>query len=161
MALPVYIEIKGEKQGDFKGGCRRKGCENMIEAFWVNHEIKIPTDALTGKAAGNRIHGAIQFKKATDSATPQLYAALVNAETITKMTLHYWQVDPKGVEKEFYTVVATDAQVSQVMAELPDIFDHPQRRPAETIAIRYSKIEWVIKEGNIMAEDDWYAPSGR
>jgi type VI secretion system secreted protein Hcp len=158
MALPVYIKMKSEKQGKIKSGYKRKGCEDMIEATWVSLEIKIPTDALTGKASGNRVHGAIHFRKATDSATPQLYAALVSAETITEMKMHFWQVDAKGVEKEFFTVTINDAQVSTVAAELPDIYDHPQLKPGEKIAIRYSKIEWVIVEGNIMAADSWYEP---
>ena len=29
MALPVYIEITGQKQGKFKGGCKRTGGEDI------------------------------------------------------------------------------------------------------------------------------------
>jgi type VI secretion system Hcp family effector len=75
------------------------------------------------------------------------------------MKLHFWQVDSKGIEKEFYTITITDAQISSVQTLLPNIFDHGQLRPSEVFAIRYSKIEWLIIEGNVMAEDDWYAPT--
>lgn len=158
MALPVYVEISGKKQGKFTGGCRRKGREGMMEAIQIDHDIKVPTDALTGDATGKRRHGPMVFRKEIDKASPQLLQALVNNETVTEMKLHFWTVTPQGQEREFYTITLTDGRIVDVETMLPNIYDNEKLHPQEQVAVTYSKIEWLITDGNIVAMDDWYQP---
>lgn len=159
MALPVYIEIQGTKQGKFTGGCKRKGREGMIEGIQLDHEIEVPTDKVTGQATGNRVHGPLFFLKEIDRSSPMLLQALVTNEQIKEMVIHFWKVNEKGQELEFYTVKLSDGALISVNTMLPNINKEGQLKPSEEVGIRYSKIEWTITDGNIVAMDDWYEPA--
>ncbi len=158
MALPIYIEIEGEKQGKFTGGCTRKSREGMIEAFEADHQVEIPTDRLTGKATGNRVHGPFVFYKEIDKSSPLIQMALVTGENIKTMKVHFWQITPAGQEREFYTITLSDAQIVTVRSFLPNVHSQGQLKPSEEVALRYSKIEWLITDGNITAMDSWFEP---
>jgi type VI secretion system secreted protein Hcp len=162
MALPVYIEVEGTKQGKFEGGSKRKGREKMIEGTAVEHQVMIPTDKLSGRATGNRIHGAFTFTKEIDKSSPQLQNALVTGEQIKSMIAHFWHITPEGKEVEFYKIVLSEAQVTAVKTLLPNVNDPEleHEKAQEHVALRYTTIEWTFLDGNVMATDSWLVPAG-
>ncbi len=156
-SLPVYIEIEGTKQGKFEGGSKRKGREKMIEAIAVEHEVEVPTDKMTGKITGNRIHGPFTFTKEIDKASVPIIQALVTGETIKKLTAHFWTITPEGKEAELYTIVLEDAQICADELDLPNIKEQGGLL-TEEVSLRYSMITWTFLDGNLTATDSWLSP---
>lgn len=158
MALPVYIELEGKKQGKIDGGGARKGREKMIEATAVRHTVHVPTDTHTGQITGNRIHGPFTFVKEIDKASPPLQQAMVTGEVLTTFTAHFWRVAPDGKETEFYKIELEEAQISSITTILPDTHREGQLKPQEEVAVRYTTITWTYLDGNLVATDSWLSP---
>lgn len=160
MALPVYISMTGENQGEFDAGGVRKGREKWMEGLSIEHEIIVPTDRLSGMATGNRVHGALHFTKEIDKSSPMIMKALVNAETITEVLIRFFRPSRSGAEEEFYSIKLADAQITGVQTLLPHVHTHGNEKPQEKISLRYGEIEWTYKDGNIVANDKWKEPVG-
>jgi type VI secretion system secreted protein Hcp len=159
MALPIYIEIEATTSGKIEGGSTRKSREGMIEGVEAHHLVEIPTDRLTGRATGNRVHGPFVFTKEIDKASPYIQKMLVTGENIKKLTSHFWMITPDGKEKEFYNIVIEDAQVTSVTTILPNVHHEGKEKPMEQVSVRYSTITWTYTDGNIMATDSYYQPA--
>jgi type VI secretion system secreted protein Hcp len=158
MALPIYIEIEGTKQGKFEGGCKRKGREKMIEGLQAHHGVDVPTDRMSGKITGNRVHGPFTFTKEIDKASVPILQALVTGETIKTMTVHFWHITPEGKEVELYNIVLEDAQICSVNTILPNIKQEGQLNPMEEVSLRYSTVTWTFLDGNLTVTDSWLTP---
>src|SRR5829696_8166488 len=90
MALNAYLKLKGQKQGEIKGGVTQKGREGKIAVIAVSHEIVSPRDAASGLPTGKRMHKPFVITKELDKSTPLLYNVLVNNENITEWELQFW-----------------------------------------------------------------------
>ena len=160
MALNAYLKLKGSKQGDIKGSVTQKGREDSIMVIAVSHDVVSPRDAASGLPTGKRQHKPFIITKEVDKSSPLLYNALVNNESITSWTLQFWQPDPKGVEKQHYSIELENAQIAGIRLEMlnnkyPENMDHKER---EQGSFTYQKIVWTWQDGGITAEDDWEAP---
>lgn len=160
MALPMYLTLKGSKQGEVKGGVTQKGREHSILVIAASHNIISPRDAATGLPTGKRQHKPFCIAKTLDQATPLLYNMLANNENITEWRLEYWQSQPRVREKLVYAVRLTNASIASIHHRVENV-DNPEavRLPAmEDIEFCYQKIEWTWVDGSITAMDDWEAP---
>ncbi len=155
--LPLYIEIEGTKQGKFEGGCKRKGREKMIEGIKFEHGVEVPTDKMTGKITGARVHGPLTITKEVDKASVPIMQALVTGETIKKMTVHFWNITPEGKEAELFNIVLEEAQICSVETKLPNIKEEGGLM-REEVSLRYSTITWTYLDGNLTATDSWLTP---
>lgn len=162
MALNAYLKMKGQKAGQIKGSTTQKGREGLIMVFAYTHGIDSPRDTASGRPTGKRKHGALTITKEIDKASPLIYSALVNNETITEFDLRFWRPSSKGTgaEEQFYTIKLTNASISAVDQYVLDTKDPANMKypPMEKVSFTYQKITWTYEDGGITAEDDWEAP---
>jgi type VI secretion system (T6SS) effector Hcp len=95
VAYQFYITIEGSKQGVFKGSAgsgdakvARSAHKQRIAGIKFLSETTSPRDTATGQASGKRIHKPISITKQWDAASPQLFQALVNNETLNQCSLN-------------------------------------------------------------------------
>jgi type VI secretion system secreted protein Hcp len=169
MALNAYLTLKGQKQGDIRGGVTQKGREGAILVHAVRHELVSPRDAASGQAAGKRVHAPLVITKDLDRSTPLLYQALVTNETL-EATLRFWRVDVAGgtgpggpgagAERQHFTIKLVNASIASIDLRQPDnrLPDLAKLAEYEEVAFTYQKIEWTWVDGGITAMDDWESP---
>ena len=97
-----------------------------------------------------------------DKATPLIYNALSTNENLPEVTLEFWTPQNKGVvgvgvEVQHYTVKLTNASISDVHFHMqnirnPELVKYPE---SLDISFTYQKVEWIWKDGGIIASDDW------
>ena len=159
MALNSYLQLKGQKQGDIKGGVTQKGREGKIMIMAFNHEIQSPRDVSTGQATGKRTHKPFVITKEIDRSSPMLYTALVNNENIVTWELQCFATAARNtvVEVNNYTVKLTNAKIVDIQSvmlnnKIPENIKMPLM---EEVGFVYEKIEWTWVDGGITATDDW------
>jgi len=164
MALMAYMTVKGQKQGKIQGSVTQKSREGSIAVIAYHHSVVSPRDTQSGVATGQRLHKPFTVVKTTDKATPPLYAALVTNENLPEVTIDFWKPQIKagtgaGAEVQYYTVKLTNAGIASITAMMPNVEDPTQQKfdMQEEVAFVYQKIEWIWKDGDIMATDDWEA----
>jgi type VI secretion system secreted protein Hcp len=164
MTLAAYMTVKGQKKGNIKGSVTQKGREGSIDVIADHHGIVSPRGPASGLATGKRMHQPFTVRKVTDKATPPLYAALCNNENLPEVTIDYWKPQLKsasgtGTEVQYFTVKLTNANIASITATMPDVEDPAQEKldMYEEVSFTYQKIEWIWKDGNIIAMDDWEA----
>jgi type VI secretion system secreted protein Hcp len=89
MAHMAYMTLRGQRQGDIKGGVTQKGREGSIALIDVGYEIETPFDAALGGLTGRRKHSPLVIRKAIDEASPKLFEALVTNETLTSVKIEF------------------------------------------------------------------------
>src|SRR4249920_960420 len=72
----IYISVKGQKQGPFKGEALQKGAEGKIAGLKFRHELMSPRDPASGLPTGKRQHRPVIITKEWGAASPQLFQAL-------------------------------------------------------------------------------------
>jgi type VI secretion system secreted protein Hcp len=160
MAIAMYLTLKGQKQGEIRGGVTQKGREHSILVIAASHGIISPRDPGSGLPTGKRQHQAFGITKTLDQATPPLYSGLAMNENLPDWRLEYWQLQPRGKEELVYTVKLINANIASIHHRVLNV-DSPENAqlPAmEDIQFTYQKIEWTWVNGGITAGDDWEAP---
>ncbi len=157
MAIPAYMWIKDDGGADIKGSVRIQGREGSVEVIEFNHAIEIPTDGNTGKLTGARIHKPLTFVKEFDAATPYLYKAVTSGQTLKSIELKWYQIDDAGNEKEYFNMTLDNVKVVSVAPVMYNIKDPTREKynHLEAISLRYEKITWAYKDGNIIHSDSW------
>ena len=162
MALNAYLRLKGQKQGDFKGGVIQKGREGFILVNAWSQQLISPRDPASGMATGKRQHGVLRITKPTDISTPQFYQAWIANESLGVELMCYepnklGTAGGSGVEALFFTVQLTNARVVEMTTVMPNnLIPATQSLPQyEDIAFSYETITWTYKLGNKMASDTW------
>lgn len=164
MAMAAYMTVKGQKQGKIQGSVTQKGREGSIEVIADHHSIVSPRDPQSGLPTAKRMHQPFTVRKVTDMATPRLYTAICTNENLPEVTIDYWRPQLKsgvgaGTEVQYFTVKLTNANIASIAATMPNVEDPAQQKldMYEEVTFTYQKIEWIWKDGNIAATDDWEA----
>ena len=164
MALNAYLKLKGQKQGEIKGSVTQRGREGRIMVIAAEHEVTTPRDAASGLPTGKRMHKPYVITKEIDVASPRLYAALVNNETLPTWELQFWApsisaVGGGGTEVQNYTVRLTNASICDIRFHMLNNKNPELTRYAEyeEIAFTYQKIEWIWVAGGVSTSDEWEA----
>ena len=100
MAIPGYMWITDDQGSTIQGPVSIAGREGSIEILGFQHELRIPTDNDSGALTGTRKHEPFTFMKAFDAATPYLYKACSNGQTLRKVELRWYRIDDTGTEQE-------------------------------------------------------------
>ena len=161
-AMMAYLSIKGQKQGPFVGGITQKGREGKIGVIAVDHDITSPRDARSGQGTGRRMHKPLKVTLELDRATPLIYNALSTNENLPDVTLDFWGPNLRigtgtGIEVQHYSIKLTNATISDVHFIMPNVRIPDSSHLPEMIEVSftYQKIEWIWKDGGIIATDDW------
>lgn len=157
MAIPAYMWIKDDGGADIKGSVTVTGREGSVEVVAFDHAVKIPTDSNTGKLTGTRVHEPIVFTKETDASTPYLYKAVSSGQTLKSVEIKWYRIDDAGKEKEYFNTMLENVKVVGVTPKMHDIKSpmFEKHNHLESIELRYEKITWSYKDGNIIHADSW------
>lgn len=160
MALPSFMTLKGEKQGDIKGSCTLKGREDTILVQAFKHEVKIPTDIQTGLSTGKRMHMPFKVVKEFDKSSPLIYTALCTGEHMKSVTLKFYRIAAKGTEEHYFTITLEDAVVVSVVPSKPSCLDKAVSAypDMEEVSFTYRKIAWRHEVDKTEGQDDWMVP---
>lgn len=69
MAIPAYLWLKDDGNADIKGSVDVQNREGSIEIHSFAHGLHLPTDNMTGKITGTRVHSALTFEKEAPTST--------------------------------------------------------------------------------------------
>jgi type VI secretion system secreted protein Hcp len=161
MAIPVYLWLKDDGGRNITGSVDVNGREGSIEMFEVLHELYIPTDNNTGKLTGTRIHTPFMFTKEIDYSSPYFYKAATTGQTLKSAEFKWYKINDAGQEVEFFNTKLEHVKVVQVTSMMHDIKNTSKEKHChlEQIELRYEKITWNYKDGNIAHSDSWYERS--
>jgi type VI secretion system secreted protein Hcp len=159
MALAAYLSIVAERQGPILGSVTQKGREGKMLVIAAQHEIVCPRDPQSGIPTGKRMHKPFVITKELDRASPLLSAILCTNENIREARIDFWTASATGQEKQHYSVLLTNANISAMTFKMANIRSPKLVRFAEyeEVALTYQKIEWTWNDGGISATDAWAA----
>ncbi len=157
MAIPAYAWFKDDGGADIKGSVDIEGREGSVEIVEFEHQVRIPTDANTGKLTGNRVHEPMTIVKQVDSSSPYLYKAVTNGQTLKSVELKWFQIDPSGKEVEYFNHKLEKVKIISVKPLMHNIKEASKEKynHLEEIELRYEKVTWTYKDGNIIHSDSW------
>ena len=157
MAIPAYLWMKDDGGADIKGSVTVQGREGSVEVLEFDHSVYIPTDGNTGKLTGTRVHTPLIFVKEFDAASPYLYKAVTSGQNLKGMELKWYRIDDAGEEKEYFNMKLENVKVVAVKPRMHNIKDVAKERynHLEQVEVRYEKITWAYKDGNIIHADSW------
>ena len=160
MAIPVYLWLKDDGNADIKGSVNVQDREGSIEVIAQDHNLYIPTDNNTGKLTGTRIHTPFIFVKEIDASSPYLYKAVTTGQTLKKAEFKWYRIDDAGQEVEYFNTTLENVKVVKVVKVAPKMHNikdptKEKHNHLEEIELRYEKITWTYKDGNIIHSDSW------
>jgi type VI secretion system secreted protein Hcp len=159
MELSSYLEISGSEQGPIQGSSLRRGREDMIEVFQFNHCVEIPLGIDQNVGSGQATHRPLEVFKEVDRATPKLYQALCQRETLDKVRLFWHRYNQVGKEELYFSIRLQNARILRIQPWTPDAFEEKRdsMRFMERISFGYERIVWSWgAEGNVEYETDWF-----
>jgi len=157
MAIPVYLWLQDDGGADIKGSVDVQSREGSVEVLAHDHRLYIPTDNSSGKLTGARIHEPFRFTKEIDASTPYLYKAVTTGQTLKRAEFKWYRIDHAGQEVEYFNTVLENVKVVNVAPCMHDVKDPGKEKHnhLEAIELRYEKIIWTYKDGNIIHSDAW------
>lgn len=157
MAIPAYCWIKDDQGNEIEGSVTIDGRLGSIEVIGFEHEVRIPTDSDSGALTGTRKHEPMVLTKAFDSASPYLYKACANGQTLKQLTLLWYKIDESGTEREYFRHVLEDVKITSIQPLMHNTKDlEKERYPhLESVMVRYGRITWTYADGNIEFSDSW------
>ena len=159
MPTPSYVWFKDDQGGDIKGSVQVGGREGSCEVMEFLHDLHIPTDPHTGKLTGVRMHSPVKLIKAYDSASPYLYKACCEGQTLKEVTVKWYAIDDTGAEKEYFIHKLEEVKVASMKAHMPNTKDPNKEKYVhlEEVSLVYGKITWTYVEGTLEYTDSWTA----
>ncbi|MFC3032155.1 Hcp family type VI secretion system effector [Pseudoalteromonas fenneropenaei] len=157
MAIPAYMWLKDDQGNDVKGSVTVAEREGSIEILHFDHELRIPTDNDTGELTGTRKHEPFVITKAVDAATPYMYKACSNGQTLKTLELKWYRIDDTGTEREYFRHTLEDVKITSISPTMHNVKDLDKERypHLETVHMRYKRITWTYLDGNIEFSDSW------
>ncbi len=157
MAIPSYLWLTDDGGAAIKGSVDVFSREGSIEMLEFVHSVNIPTDSTTGKLTGTRIHAPVIFVKEFDAASPFLYKAVTSGQTLKSAEIKWYRVNDAGQEVEYFNTKLENVKVVSVAPVMHNVkipaterFNH-----MESVQLRYERITWTYKDGNIIHSDSW------
>lgn len=157
MAIPAYLWLKDDGCANIKGSVDVVNREGSIEILSFGHGLYLPTDNMTGKITGTRIHSPLNFEKEFDSSSPYLYKAIAKGQTLKSAELKWYHINDAGQEVEYFNMLLENVKVVSICLLMHDIKNPATEKHnhLESIALRYEKTTWKHCDGNILFSDEW------
>lgn len=157
MAIPVYLWLKDDGGSDIKGSVDVRDREGSIEVNGFVHNLRLPTDAFTGKITSTRQHTPVVFQKDIDSSSPYLMKAVATGQTLKSVQFKWYKINDAGQEAEYYNMLAENVRVVSVTPLMHDTKDPAKEKHnhMEMVELRYDKITWKYCDGNVQFTDSW------
>ncbi|WP_312212691.1 type VI secretion system tube protein TssD [Pseudescherichia sp.] len=157
MAIPIYLWLKDDGGADIKGSADVRDREGSIEVTGFTHNLRLPTDAFTGKVTGTRQHAPVLFQKEIDSSSLYLMKAVATGQTLKSAEFKFYAINYAGQEAEYYNITLHNVKVVSVSPLMHDIKDPSKEKHnhLELVELRYDKIIWKYCDGNLQFADSW------
>ncbi len=114
MAIPVYLFLKDDGGALIKGSSDVRDREGSIEIHSFAHGLHLPTDNMTGKITGTRLHSALTFEKEFDSSSPYLYKAVAKGQTLQSAEFKWYRINDAGQEVEYFNMLLEGVKVVSI-----------------------------------------------
>ena len=136
MAIPVYLWLKDDGGADIKGSVDVQDREGSIEVVAQEHNL---------------------FTKEIDSSSPYLYKAVTTGQTLKSAEFKWYRINDAGQEVEYFNTKLENVKLVKVNPKMHDIKDpaFEKHNHLEQVELRYEKITWTYKDGNIIHSDSW------
>lgn len=155
MAVPVHLWLKDDGGAIIRGSSDVMDREGSIELRGLTHNLSIPTDGATGKLTGTRRHAPFMFDKEMDSSSPYLYKAVATGQTLQSAELKFYHINYSGLEEEYFNILLENVKIVSVTPIVHDTRTITGTGHLESVQLRYEKITWLYKDGNIQYTDAW------
>ena len=157
MALKCHMTIEGSVSGEIKGTSDKKDREESHEIWSVNHDVTMPYNQQTGEPVGHVQHHALTVLKKVDEASPVLYGALVNNESLTVELMWYRPLKGKAEAEHFFTTKLENALLVSISPYMPDMSGGAGNaaEPMEQLSFVYNKITWTEQTNGTETIDEW------
>jgi type VI secretion system secreted protein Hcp len=145
---------------DSVGNTYQEGHEDEIYVLAVDSEVTIPTDPQSGQPRGQRSHKPFVVTKMFDKASPLLWQALCNGETL-QISIDFYRTSTKGGQELYFTIKLTDA----IVVDMKGYFKNPQLPEnahlgqLEDVSFVYRAIQWTHTVAGTSGQDDWRKPN--
>jgi type VI secretion system secreted protein Hcp len=153
----MYMTVKGQKQGDFKGDSPRHGKDSIL-LLGYEWQMETPRDAASGLPTGKRTHSPVVVVKQIDAASPLFLNALSQNENLVSVEIEFVSTAADGREQVDFRVSLTNATVVSLrdsVATADTGGPAVDTRRLERIAFTFQKIEETWLPGSTSASDDW------
>jgi type VI secretion system secreted protein Hcp len=111
----ITMKVTGQKTGVFKGDDNSRAKDkNLITVSNFQYEITSPRDASTGLPTGKRQHKPVMITHEMGGSSPEFLLAIATNENLTKVEINFFRTDRTGKDVNYYRVLLTDANVSDV-----------------------------------------------
>jgi type VI secretion system secreted protein Hcp len=157
MAHLMYMTVRGQKQGTFKGdgSARAKGRIPLVSFEMGAVSLR---DAASDQASGKRRYQPVTVRKEIGASSPQFLSALATNENLVSVDIEFLTTDTEGEEAVDFTVELTNAFVAS-FAESVDTGEAGgplvDTRRLERIEFIFQKIAVADIPGETSFADDW------
>jgi len=106
MAIPAYLWLKDDSGASINGSVDVKDREGSIEVTGFSHNLRLPTDSMTGKPTGTRKHAPIIVQKEFYSSSPYLYKAVATGQTLRSAEFRWYNINYAGQNCRYFAYYA-------------------------------------------------------
>jgi type VI secretion system secreted protein Hcp len=149
-----YFSVKGARQGQFKGIQNFRGSNDWMVGSRFTMQVRVPTDAATGRSTGRRRYQPLTISKQWSAASPQFLQALTTGETLTVVILEFIRKSSTGDESLWQRIKLTSAAIID-MNRSADFAALDQMRELEEITLAWQKITVEDVIGGTSFTDNW------
>jgi type VI secretion system secreted protein Hcp len=153
MAIPAYMTIEGQNQGEISSGAlsedsvgtaTQEGHEDeiMIQAF--QHNVPRGTNEQSGQITSMPAMKPMKITKFIDKASPLLHNALTSGEQLT-VTINWYRISASGEEELYYVMELESSVLVDIETILPSVGDPAMSHLAhmEVLYINPGAITWT------------------
>jgi len=153
MAIPAYMTIEGQNQGEISSGAlsedsvgtaTQEGHEDeiMIQAFV--HNVPRGTNEQSGQITSMPAMKPMKITKFIDKASPLLHNALTSGEQLT-VTINWYRISASGEEELYYVMELESSVLVDIETILPSVGDPAMSHLAhmEVLHINPGAITWT------------------
>lgn len=141
MANVIYATVKGKQQGLISAGC--SSMDSIGNKGQTGHLDQILINSLN--YAMNReqhvSHHPVVFTKPIDKSSPLLGVAISSNESL-EVLFEFYRTNASGAQELYFTILLTDATISDISGSHPHSSTHSGAQPQETISLKYKSITW-------------------
>ncbi|WP_431224510.1 Hcp family type VI secretion system effector [Serratia sp. L9] len=141
MANVIYLTLKGKKQGLISAGCSsmdsigNKGQEGHLDQILIYSLLHSMT------REQNVSHHPAVLTKPIDKSSPLLGVAISNNESLEAL-FEFYRTNASGAQELYFSILLTDATISDISASHPHSITHTGAQPQETVSLKYKSITW-------------------
>ncbi len=154
-ALDAFATMEGDQTGPILGDVDVVPFEGMIRIKGFGSSVSADFDMGTGVPSGGHQHRPIRLLKNVDPASPRLFQAMIDNETLVDVTIRFIRPGSSGSDEHFYTVQLINAHVVSILPSHSSAADDLAVEMNETVSLTYERMIVTWQDGGITAEATW------